>query len=282
LDHDFPNENPEEVSTLVADAKQGTHSNSQIYSSTTSAPTKPEKPSLNKPVLPQGMSNTNQVGQTFSSMNPIPSTSLPPTQVVTNYTSKNSSNTNTTSSDATNFDCFANTSGGSFNYPLAITLSCNSSSAIRYCISNGSCCDAESSPLVYSTPILIGLATENVRISFVGENTEGDQSSPKSESYTINITLPHLQVAQPKVFYQTTELAALTYISSNDFGKPAHYAGVINLKENDPSPTGLNLSCTDIINTFTSLSGAEQVITPLATAPLSTLDEIEVRNRLPN
>lgn len=166
--------------------------------------------------------------------------------------------------------CSASVSGGSFNHPIGVTLSCSSASDIKYCLSidtgNG-CCDPHTAGIAYNSKIGIGASDANYCLSFFGDSPLLGMSDLYQQSYTISSILPDLQIGHPQNYYQTTQLAGKSYLSSQDFGKVGFGAGVINLKNHDPSVVGENLNCTDIAQNYSAL---------LAPPPLEILSLLDV------
>ncbi|HXH31876.1 MAG TPA: hypothetical protein VNJ01_13790 [Bacteriovoracaceae bacterium] len=150
--------------------------------------------------------------------------------------------------------CSASIGGGSFSSPQNIELTCTTNSEILYCLSENTCCDPTVG-LEYSAAVPIGSGPGTYCLSFVGTSVEGGKSSVvKEETYFFNPALPNLQMAQTKIYYQTTELEGKIIISSNDFGKNSYSMGVVNLKSHDPGTTGLNLDCAAIVEEHATLT----------------------------
>lgn len=152
--------------------------------------------------------------------------------------------------------CSASVVGGSFNHPVGIDLSCAYTSTIKYCIgvdAGAACCDLETSALTYSTKLIVGPTNGNYCVRFSGDSTFAGKSVDYEQSYVINSELPNLLVGHPKIYYQTTQLAKKSYITSTDFGKAGYGIGQINLKSHDPSPVGENLTCESIVNNYVGL-----------------------------
>jgi hypothetical protein len=72
--------------------------------------------------------------------------------------------------------------------------------------------------------------------------------------YNFNPELPDIQIAHKRLFYQTTELAGKLSVASEDFGKSHFFMGVLNLKNHNPTSTGLNWSCEEIYHNSSTLS----------------------------
>lgn len=179
-------------------------------------------------------------------------------------TSSNSNNTTTTtdtsssggsnsSSNNDTISCSSNVGGGAYNHPISVALSCTSSATISYCLSQGSCCDPESSGTTYSSQVPVGAEEGSYCLSFIGEGSNGN-SEVINVNYTISHSLPHLNVDHKRTTYQTTELAGMSFLTSNDFSKTGYSIGQINLKSHDPGPSGLNLNCAEIMDEYSSFT----------------------------
>lgn len=175
-------------------------------------------------------------------------------------------------------DCTANLGTGAYSSTQAVALTCTSSAEIKYCLSENTCCDPDSGS-IYTGPINVGTNPGNFCLSFQGTRTDHSKTSPLKEiSYTFNGALPDLQVAHPKIVYQTTELRGQLNITSDDFGVDNHTLGVINLMNHDPGASGLNWSCADIIDQHSTLTASVPLI-PLAStdvASISNSSQIDV------
>lgn len=165
-------------------------------------------------------------------------------------------NTNTPFTETRTEDplsCSASVGGGAFGNPIQVSLSCSATANIRYCVQEGSCCDPEYQGNIYSAPVVIGADSGNYCLSFYGETTSYKISGVVQQSYTINNIYPDLQLTFPKVHYQTTQLTGSYELLSNDFGKSSYWVGGINLKTHDPGPSGLNMDCQEIVETYVTL-----------------------------
>jgi hypothetical protein len=160
--------------------------------------------------------------------------------------------------------CSASAGSGSYNQPISVSLTCSTASHIRYCISEGSCCDPETG-LTYSTPVAVGQAPRTYCMSFMGTAREGGLRSPIVEMmYTFNPDFPNLEVTPSKLSYQTTQLSGVLSLGSDDFGSSKHKIGVLNLKTNDPIIQ--NLNCEQVLQKHTAneFTPAASVILPEA------------------
>lgn len=146
--------------------------------------------------------------------------------------------------------CSANVGGGTYGNPIQVTLSCTAASEIKYCVQADTCCDPETSGTAYTIPVVIGANDGTICLSFYGETASNKISTVVEKSYTINNTYPDLQLSFPKISYQTTQLAGFHYLRSNDFSKSNYSVGEINLKSHDPGPSGRNIDCEEIVETY--------------------------------
>lgn len=174
-----------------------------------------------------------------------------------------------TPSSGSSFSCSSNLGGGAYNHPLGVTLTCTSTAEIKYCLSQGTCCDPETAGTTYTSQIVVGAEEGQFCLSFVGEGSKGS-SSVTNLNYDINHALPHLNVDHPRTTYQTTELAAMSFLTSNDFSKSGHNIGQLNLKSHDPTPSGLNLDCVEIMNDYSTFTS------PLVTMTLALYDMLGI------
>lgn len=177
--------------------------------------------------------------------------------------------------------CSASVVGGSSNHPVGIDLSCAYTSTIKYCIgvdAGAACCDLETSALTYSTKLIVGPTNGNYCLRFFGDSTYAGKSVNYEQSYIINSELPNLLVGHPKIYYQTTQLAKKSYITSTDFGKAGYGIGQINLKSHDPSPAGEDLTCEAIVNNYVGLPlpAANTILALLDVSLDSSSTQIEI------
>jgi hypothetical protein len=82
----------------------------------------------------------------------------------------------------------------------------------------------------------------------------------------------------PKINYQTTQLAGYNFLTSSDFSKSNFRIGEINLKNHDPSPSGLQLDCPEIVENYSSLTASvpEEIFAPLDQAGLTPRNQLNV------
>ena len=187
-----------------------------------------------------------------------------------------SADSGSSSSDSSALNCLASVGDGTFNAPISVSLSCSSVASIKYCLSETTCCDP-SSGSTYISSIPVGADQKTYCLSFEGETSDGTISGTISRMYTFNELLPDIQTAYPKIFYQTTQLGMVAKVSSNDFGKANHFAGIINLQTRDPGISGDNLSCDEIVTNHASFVSPSSIVSMASTdvSPLSPASEIE-------
>jgi hypothetical protein len=210
--------------------------------------------------------------------NPVP---LANAETKKKFSTSTSDNTPSPFSPSEN-SCSPNITGGSFGNPVGITLACNYSSTIKYCLSDGACCDPETDGTTYSVPVVIGHKNGNFCLSYIGNSDSGGASVLYHQYYTINSNLPNLSVGLSKTFYQTTELNATSFISSLDFGKQNFSVGQINLKSHDPGPDDLNYDCAEIIANYVDLPPPQSIeVLPFFNVSLATINsQVEIPLRV--
>ena len=148
--------------------------------------------------------------------------------------------------------CTVNVTGGSFQRPVEINLTCSTASTIKYCIGENNCCDPDQGN-IYSGAFQLGQASKSFCISFSGTSNDDQLTSETKEAfYTFDSELPHLEVILDKTHVQTTQLDTGMILRSNDFGSNHHTLGVINLKSHNPSESYMD--CPDIVKNHASLS----------------------------
>lgn len=212
--------------------------------------------------------------QVISNVGNLPTTK---TSVDTPKTASNSSGSSSPPAED-KLTCSANVGGGAFGNPIQVGLSCSTASDIKYCLQEGSCCDPEVAGTTYSAPLVIGAESGNFCLSFYGETTSSKVSSVTQQSYIISNTYPDLQISFPKIFYQTTQLAGFNLLKSNDFSKSNYFIGEINLKSHDPGPSGLDMDCQEIVETYVSFPAPTpvEVFTPLDMALIAFGNQLNV------
>lgn len=188
--------------------------------------------------------------------------------------------------ESTSLNCSADITGGVFNSALAVNISCQVSATIKYCLSKGTCCDPITSGNIYTAPVAIGVGngnggsgSGNYCLSYYGESPNAGDSEIVRGNYQINLNVPDLQVVNSQLYYQTTELADMSYVSSYDFGKPGYSTGQINLRNRNPGPDGDDLSCDEIINQYSSFASPAAFVTQILmdVSGLNSLtDQVEI------
>ena len=189
-------------------------------------------------------------------------------------------------SESTSLVCNADITGGVFSSALAVNISCQVSATIKYCLSKGTCCDPITSGNIYTAPVAIGVGngnggsgSGNYCLSYYGESPNAGDSEIVRGNYQINLNVPDLQVVNSQLYYQTTELADMSYVSSYDFGKPGYSIGQINLRNRNPGPDGDDLSCDEIINQYSSFASPAAFVTQILmdVSGLNSLtDQVEI------
>ena len=148
--------------------------------------------------------------------------------------------------------CTATQGSGVYSTAILVQISCTASATIRYCISQGSCCDP-SSGIIYTpgTNILMGSEDGDYCLSFEGESSSGVVASNiEKRNFKFVSGAPNLQSSHPKIQYQTTELVGLNFLTSNDFGKSNYGMGQVNFKTYDPSSDVAANGCEDVLETY--------------------------------
>ncbi|MCM2351855.1 MAG: hypothetical protein NDI69_17710 [Bacteriovoracaceae bacterium] len=177
---------------------------------------------------------------------------------------------------ATSLTCASNKGGGAYANPIAVGLTCSSSTAeIKYCVSQGACCDPKTGGSSYTSDVVVGENSGTYCLSFYGESSSLGKSSTVTQlTYTINNTLPDIQVNHPQTYYQTTQLVGRSYLKSNDFDKSNYEMGQISLKSHDPG----SASCSDIVTEYVSLPAPAPavVLSPLDMAPIALTQQVNV------
>ena len=179
-------------------------------------------------------------------------------------------------SDALN--CSPSVGGGAFGQPIQVSLTCSSSSTIKFCVQENTCCDPEVEGTSYSAPIVLGGQNGTYCLSYVGIGKGSKLSMVSHQSYTFNNTFPDLQVNFPKINYQTTQLAGYNFLTSSDFGKSNFQIGEINLKNHDPGPSGLQLDCSEIVEQSSSLTASvpELIFAPMDQSMITPGNQLNV------
>lgn len=233
----------------------------------------PHNPGHEEEKTASSLTKSNPSKSTETVYGPYYKTSENKRSGIKNNTESSGLNTNGSNSGSSAIvpnTCSASISGGSFNHPIGVSLSCSSASVITYCLgkdTGSGCCDPYASGTTYSTKIPIGATDANYCLSFYGTSSQLGSSEVYQHNYTINSTLPDLQIGHQQNYYQTTQLSGKVYLSSLDFGKTGFGAGIINLKSHDPGPLGLDMKCDEIVQSYGNL---------IAPAPLDVLALLDV------
>lgn len=176
--------------------------------------------------------------------------------------------------DAT-LTCSSNKGGGAYANPIAVGLTCSSTAKIKYCLSQGACCDPKTSGTSFTSNVVVGADSGSYCLSFYGESSSLDKSSTVTElSYTINNTLPDIQVSHPQTFFQTTQLSGRSFLKSNDFEKLNFEMGQISLKSNNPGTA----DCEEIVTNYVSLPAPAPavVLSPLDMSAIDLSKQVNV------
>ncbi|EQC52410.1 chitobiase/beta-hexosaminidase C-terminal domain-containing protein [Bacteriovorax sp. DB6_IX] len=152
------------------------------------------------------------------------------------------------------FTCTYSRAQGTYSSATTVSISCSEPAQIYYCVHVGiGTCDPISSPSLYSGPLSIGPADNTYKVSFYGSNNSSS-TSVVDLTYVIDSSTPSLTVNFPKLQLQTTELPLSNNTQSLSFGKPQHFYHQFNFKSHNPTSSGLNWSCEDIVSNYVSLS----------------------------
>jgi hypothetical protein len=183
-------------------------------------------------------------------------------------TPKKSSGSSSTVSTPEPLSCSASIGAGTYSSPRSVTLTCSASAEIRYCLQENVCCDP-SAGSVYTGAFTVGATVGDFCLSIQGENNDNALVSEIVQlNLQFNPDVPHLVVEHAKRYWQTGQLSAAMSFVSNNFGSPNLEAGILNLMTHDPTPSGLNMTCEQIVEDYTTLT------TP---APLVVLPGMNVK-----
>ncbi len=243
----------------VSSTDQNVMSNSSPMDQSPNIPDQPQAPSKSNKSNTPGPSNKPQTFRGGGFAN-LPVTPTP-------------SGTTTPESQ---FFCEVSAPPGEYRTPLTLTLQCSAASKIRYCVSKDRCCDPADGA-VYKGPFRFAPGAGSYCVSIIGEQDSTGKNFELSQTYTFNPELPDLSIPAQKKFFQTTELNASLQIESQDFGTPDRGLEVINLGAQDPGASGLNWSCGDIAEKYSTLTTPVPLVAlPLydttTTAPTSALN----------
>lgn len=167
---------------------------------------------------------------------------------------------------STDFTCRADLGAGTFEAPVTVNLSCSTAATVEYCVSDSGCCDPRGTSTTFSAPITIGQDEGTYCLSFYGTTSQGSESGLRSITYSFSAAAPNLQVSHPLRQFQTTQLPGVMHLTSSGFAKNDFQIGVINMKDHDPGPMGLNWDCDALVNGHAGLTS------PVTTIPLAPLD----------
>ena len=273
---DVPAENPVEESFI---AGGGGSSSADIPAYVPERRSRSSSSSTGRgPSMGKGSGTTTSSGP--KSLGPFPGNGLiAPPSVSKPVPETSSDNTDSSRRTPPALKCSANVGGGAYSTPISVALTCSSVADIKYCVStDGSCCDPEVSGLSYTSNIVIGESDGNYCLSFIGESGSGVSSSIVQQSYTVNNDSPHLEASQPVIFYQTTELPGQGHIASDDFGRINFGVGMLNLMQNDPGPSGMNLDCDEIVTNYVTFPAPApvEILSFFNTSGVPTTSQLDV------
>jgi hypothetical protein len=236
--------------------------------------TSPSSPSANKQFSP------SSIGQTSSSSSSIISGTgsiLPPAATLPLPTVTPPAET----SSQINFSCDSSLGSGTYQYPTTTSLSCSTTAKIKYCLQEDTCCDPQSDGAKYTTAIPVGSKAKTYCLSFYG--TIGSSTSPVvHKTFTFNPQAPNLTAIHEKRFYQTTQLHGLSVLSSTKFGSADYTVGQVNTRAIDPGPSGLDLSCPALIESFTSMTPLPiETFAPVSMSGFTPTEQIEIFLQVP-
>ena len=85
-------------------------------------------------------------------------------------------------------------------------------------------------------------------------------------------------VTHNKTHYQTTQLSGIHDVNSSNFGETNFWLGQINLKSHDPGTSGLNLTCEQIVQNYSTLTSPAplEMFTPMDMALIAPASTVEV------
>lgn len=152
------------------------------------------------------------------------------------------------------FNCTFDKAEGTYSKNIQVNIKCSENARINFCISTeDSTCDPLVSSSAYNSGInLIG--NNSYYISYYGESIEtGELTEIINLKYIIDSTPPNLVVNYPKIILQTSQLPFENHTYSTDFGKDNFYYHQINLKNHNPTSSGLGWSCSQIFYKYQTL-----------------------------
>ena len=264
-------------SIASADAQQGFQTpysaiNAPVPSQSDFKPSAPSSGKTN-PTTGQTLAQTTLSQGGSVTFGNVGTSTTPSTGTVT----KPPQNTNNAGST---LSCSASVPNGSYSYALSVTLSCSTSATIKYCLSEGSCCDPNSgNGKTYSgsAPIIIGENNSQYCLSYyaVGRSAKTDIAQ---KVYKISKQIPDLYVETPITWMQTTEAPINSNIISLNFGKNDYSLAQISYLSHDIGPSGDHLSCEEVaaeMGNYTSPSPLH-TLSLFSVAGLSTSQQVEV------
>ncbi len=205
----------------------------------------PEDPAVKSAAKPTDQGEVRTfTNQGFPPAKPAPTVQTP----------KKSSGSSPTVATPEPLSCSASVGAGTYSSPRSVTLTCSASAEIRYCLQENVCCDPSAGTL-YTGAFTVGATVGDFCLSIQGENND---NALVSEIVQLNLQftpdVPHLVVDHARRYWQTGQLSAKMSFVSNNFGSPNLEAGILNLLTNDPTPAGLNMTCEQIVENYTTLT----------------------------
>jgi hypothetical protein len=132
------------------------------------------------------------------------------------------------------------------------------------------CCDPSAGTL-YTGAFTVGATVGDFCLSIQGENNDNALVSEIVQlNLQFNPDVPHLVVDHARRYWQTGQLSAAMSFVSNNFGGPNLEAGILNLITHDPTPSGLNMTCEQIVENYTTLTTPA----PLVVLPGMSVDAL--------
>ncbi|HXH32136.1 MAG TPA: hypothetical protein VNJ01_15130 [Bacteriovoracaceae bacterium] len=191
-------------------------------------------------------------------------------------TSGSSTSGTTTGGIGDDLLCDADFASGSFIEPISVNLSCNKTSTIQYCISEGDCCDPVANGVPYTEAITVGTEAKSYCLSFVGQ-AGAQESTQENYNYEFNPHIPNLNIQLARIQYQTTELPSSPMLTtSDDFGSDTYHMGIINFKSHDPFILGM--ACPEMIENFSTMTAPvpQEILGPLTLSSITLGDTYEI------
>lgn len=204
------------------------------------------------------------------------------TAAETNSSANNRNDNDNNSSNVGNtLSCSASVASGSYSYALSVSLSCSSTAQIRYCLSEGACCDPDSPEginYVSSTPIIIGENNSQYCLSYYAVSNTNTTAAISNRTYTINKQLPDLYVEIPVTWMQTTETAIYANVNSQNFGQNNFSLGQISYLSHNISSSGDDLGCEEVSSMMGNYVSPSPLYTlsPFSIANVSISQQVEI------